>query len=62
MCDTNFDWRDDDPDYVPGVGEHNFLTDDRDPMEILSDPKFLDWVEGKDLWECSNLRRSAYPA
>jgi len=49
MCDINFDWRDDDPDYVPGVGPHNFMTDDRDPMEILSDQRFLDWREGKDL-------------
>jgi hypothetical protein len=49
MCDINFDWRDDDPDYVPGVGRHSFLTDDRDPMEILSDQRFLDWREGKDL-------------
>ena len=50
MCDkVNYDWRDDDPTYVPGVSEHNYLTDDRDPMEIMSEQAFWDWVDGKDL-------------
>jgi hypothetical protein len=49
MCDVNFEWRDDDPTYVPGVTEHSYLDDPRDPMEILSDQTFLDWREGKDL-------------
>ena len=51
MCDINYDWRDDDPNYVPGVTQYSYLddSDPRDPMEILSDHTFLDWVEGKDL-------------
>lgn len=46
MCEINYEWRDDDPDHVPGVTDHSYLDD---PMEILSDQTFLDWVEGKDL-------------
>ena len=51
MCDINFDWRDDDPEWVPGVTDHNYLEDHdgRDPMDILSDQGFLDWVAGVDL-------------
>lgn len=48
MSEINYDWRDDDPTYVPGVGEHDYLTDDRDPMEIMGEQDFWDWVERKD--------------